>query len=354
MESSSERNFEYSDLDRPTSAIVRQRALEIKDLMRLTAENIINIGQKLTEVKETLGHGSFQSWLRTEFEWSEQTARQFMQVYRWSQTIENQNFVFSQLATSALYLLAAPSTPTEAREEVLSLVDGNEKISYTRVKNIVDRHRQQLSENAKVVGTVDVLVKNEAETKFTDEASNRFLTQSLMGETPQHIRADRRKTTGDATASRTALNRLFRLETPQLGCIVRLYHIAELEIITNLDIGSTVKIKVGRWQGHTARIVDVLQEQQLPMPDNEPVQSSSLSQLPQNQIRVHIIEDLDLLNRERLKVMSQNLIISYADTCLAIEGDSIVLTAFTEQIKVNPTFVESMFSQALELPAEST
>ena len=187
MELDSEENFKYAYLDNETSTIVRQRALEIKDLMRLTAENIINIGQKLTEVKKRLGHGSFQNWLKSEFEWSEQTARQFMQVYRWSETIKNKNFVFSQLATSALYLLAAPSTPTEAREEVLDLVSGNEKISYTCVKNIVDRHKQQPLKNYKTINTVNVLAENDTK-RLDDNASTR----------------------------------LFRLEIPEIGCIARL------------------------------------------------------------------------------------------------------------------------------------
>ena len=63
-------NISFS-MTRPET-IVWQRTSEIKSLMRLTAENIIGIGQKLTEVKEELEHGTFQSWLRTEFEWSEQ------------------------------------------------------------------------------------------------------------------------------------------------------------------------------------------------------------------------------------------------------------------------------------------
>ena len=33
------------------------------------AQDIIDIGQKLTEVKQQLGHGNFRNWLTTEFEW---------------------------------------------------------------------------------------------------------------------------------------------------------------------------------------------------------------------------------------------------------------------------------------------
>lgn len=100
-----------------------------------------------------------------------------MQVYRWSETIENQNFVFSQLATSA-YLLAAPSTPTEAREEVLGLVDRDKKISYTKVKNIIDRYKQQPSEDTEAINTVDVSVEDESEIK-SDTASNLLFRSTL-------------------------------------------------------------------------------------------------------------------------------------------------------------------------------
>ena len=308
-----EESFVYRDLDEQTRNVVLQYTLEIKDLMRLTAENIISIGQKLTEVKETLGHGSFQSWLRSEFEWSEQTARQFMQVYRWSETIENKNFVFSQLATSALYLLAAPSTPTEAREEVLDLVDGSEKISYTRVKSIVNRYKQQASEDTEAIDTVDVSIENEVE---IDDA----------------------------------VGRLFRLETSALGSIVRLYQAEELEIITDLNIGSTVRIKIGRWQGQTATITEVLNEQQLIMTDSqqiEPVLSDSSN--PKTGISLSIIDEIDLSDREQLRELGQHLIISYKNVCLAIEGDSQSLTAFTEQIRTNPKFVQNVFQQALDV-----
>lgn len=284
MELIPEDNFEYLHLDNETRTIVRQRTSEIKDLMRLTAENIIYIGQKLTEVKEQLGHGSFQSWLRSEFEWSEQTARQFMQVYRWSETIENKKFVFSQLATSALYLLAAPSTPTEAREEVLGLVDGHEKVSYTRVKNIVDRYKQQPINNVEVVDTIDVNVKDETEVKTESEDLSNFL---------------------------------FRLETSQLGCIVRLYKAEELEIISDLTIGATVKIRVGRWQNQTAQIIEILNEQQLIESNSEP-----LNRVPsaQTRVRVRIIDELDFSDREKIREIGQCLIFSYGSICLAIEG----------------------------------
>ncbi|BDA72447.1 hypothetical protein CAL7716_066130 [Calothrix sp. PCC 7716] len=43
----------------------------------------INIGQKLSEVKEQLGqvgHRNFRTWLKAEFDWSVRISARFMQV----------------------------------------------------------------------------------------------------------------------------------------------------------------------------------------------------------------------------------------------------------------------------------
>ena len=307
MESVPEKNFEYANLDEQTRNIVWRYTSEIKGLMRLTAENIITIGQKLTLVKSQLGHGSFQKWLRSEFEWSEQTARQFMQVYRWSETIENKNFVFSELGTSALYLLAAPSTPPEAREEVLDLVDGGEKVSYTRAKNIINRYKELPSFDDNVIEEIDT----EIESRTTSQPEN---TDNL----------------------------LFRLETSEFSCIVKLYHASELEATSSLTVGATVKIIVGRWQGQTAKIIEVLNEQQSITNGQEAALAPTASLL--EDITVSIINKLD---SDRHQQIPQQLIISYGSICLAIKANTQMLTAFTEQIKNNPEFVKDILQQAL-------
>ena len=297
-------SFEYTLLDDKTKTIIWRRTSEIKELMRLTSENIISIGQKLTEVKQHLGHGNFQSWLRAEFEWSEQTARQFMQVYRWSQTFENKNFVFSQLATSALYLLAAPSTPPEARTEVLNLVKVGKKVTYTQVKTIINRHKQLSLKNA-----IDVTAQTESQPDL-------------------------------------ASNQLFRLQTEKLDNIVRLYHAHELKRITDLTEGSSVKIEVGRWQGQTATIVEVLAEQQS-IATNNPSKPQTLTQ---SNITVCSLNEADFPNLEKLtadpnSAIANRLIISYSDVCLAVEGSPKILKAFTERVKNNRAFVEDIFRQ---------
>ena len=67
-------------------------------------------------MKARLGHGKFGEWLQAEFEWSLSAATKFMQV---GERFKNVNFTNLSVAPSALYLLAAPSTPEEAREEAI-------------------------------------------------------------------------------------------------------------------------------------------------------------------------------------------------------------------------------------------
>ena len=313
------KNFEYKLLNDETRTIVWQRTSEIKSLMRLTAENIISIGQKLTEVKEELEHGTFQSWLRTEFEWSEQTARQFMQVYRWSRTLKNKDFVFSQLGTSALYLLAAPSTPPEARKEVLDLVEVGEKVTYTRTKTIVDRYKNLLTISEADI--VDVTV---------DEIEE--VSQKVLKETVEEIT--------------NASNRLFRLQTEAIGCIVRLYQADELESTTELNVGATVTINVGRWRGQTAKIIEVLTDIQ---PSTIDRQERQLAPEPETNIMsVCTIDRTDLFDQKTLPELDESLIISYGGVCLAITGSVEKLKAFAEQIQTNAAFVEEVFERARE------
>ena len=314
MEFFPKKGFEYANLDERTRNIVWQYTSEIKTLMRLTAENIISIGQKLTQVKSQLGHGNFQQWLTTEFEWSEQTARQFMQVYRWSETIENKNFVFSNLGTSALYLLAAPSTPSEAREEVLGLVNVGEQVSYTRAKNIINRYRE--------LPLID----------------DKDITEIIDTEIEPQIPVQSEKTS----------NLLFRLETSELGCIVKLYSLDELEIISNLNIGAIVRIKIGRWQGQTAKIIEIFNEQQLNKKDclkTDVMLPASL--LLEADISVSVIDEVGLNHLEKHREISQHLIISYGNTRLAIKANPHILATFTEQTLTDLEFVKDILQQAL-------
>jgi phage N-6-adenine-methyltransferase len=128
----------YTSLDAETRIIVQQRTGEIKTLMRRTAQDIIEIGQKLIEVKARLGHGLFGTWLRSEFEWSERTAQNFMNVAE----VFKSATVADLIPPKALYLLAASSTPEAVREEALQRAELGERITYDRARAIIREYQQ--------------------------------------------------------------------------------------------------------------------------------------------------------------------------------------------------------------------
>lgn len=136
--SSARKGFDYANLDVETSQFVQQQSGEIRMLMKRTAQGIVEIGQKLIEVKERLGHGHFLDWLEAEFSWHRDTANKFMQVA--SQFGSLGASKIATLAPSALYILAAPSTPEAVREEAIARAEAGEFITYTTAKAIKQKY----------------------------------------------------------------------------------------------------------------------------------------------------------------------------------------------------------------------
>lgn len=129
--------FNYTNLDAETSQFVQQQTGEIRALMKRTAQGIVEIGQKLIEVKARLEYGRFGDWIEAEFEWGEWTAQKFMQVAQQFRTV---NFTELQIAPSALYELAAPSVPAPARKEAIARAEAGEPITYTAAKAIKKKY----------------------------------------------------------------------------------------------------------------------------------------------------------------------------------------------------------------------
>ena len=96
--------------------------------MQLAAESIIEVGRELIEQKRLLGHGNFLPWIEAEFGMSGVSASRFMNV---AEQFGSKSFTVKDLPPTALYALAAPSTPEPVRAEVLERAASGE--------NVVDR-----------------------------------------------------------------------------------------------------------------------------------------------------------------------------------------------------------------------
>jgi hypothetical protein len=129
--------FDYSTLDLAARILVQQCTSEIRGVMRRSAYDAIEIGQKLLEVKAQLGHGHFCAWLQAEFDWSIRTADNYMLVCEKFATVAN----LDAIAPSALYLLAAPSTPEPARQEALQQAAAGSTVTKAAAKQLIDKHK---------------------------------------------------------------------------------------------------------------------------------------------------------------------------------------------------------------------
>jgi hypothetical protein len=78
--------------------------------------------------------------LAAEFNWSERTAENFMRAY--DLHCKSEKFADLDLPVSAFYLLAAPSTPDKALEEVAMRVGKGNGVSVAEVKDIIAKSRR--------------------------------------------------------------------------------------------------------------------------------------------------------------------------------------------------------------------
>lgn len=134
-------DFDYLQIPGEDRSFVKQRALSIHETARRTAEGIIRIGQWLTEVKERLEHGQWLPWLKGEFGWSHDTASRFMRVY---QAVKLRNLRNLNLDVSALYLIAAPSTPEPVKREVVERAERGEPMTRAKAIEVLQDYQSRV------------------------------------------------------------------------------------------------------------------------------------------------------------------------------------------------------------------
>jgi hypothetical protein len=124
---------------------LRLHADAIRELGKRTVEHIIEIGHHLTEAQKIAGHGNWLPWLDREFGWKEDTARRFMRVFELS---KSRKLLDLNVPVSALYLLAAPSTPEKARDAVLERAEAGGPVSVADVKATIATSKMAADDDA--------------------------------------------------------------------------------------------------------------------------------------------------------------------------------------------------------------
>ncbi|MEM8506107.1 MAG: DUF3102 domain-containing protein, partial [Cyanobacteria bacterium P01_D01_bin.1] len=132
--------FDYDGLEAAHRSVVQQRTGEIRERLRRSAQDVWEIGQKLSDVRARLKYGQFLTWIKTEFGWSQRTAYNFINVY---ETFGDRfaNLAKVNIATSLLYQLASPSVPEELREQILRAAEQGETMTAKELKATIQERR---------------------------------------------------------------------------------------------------------------------------------------------------------------------------------------------------------------------
>jgi len=129
-----------------TDPILAEHAAEIRRLGKRALADVIAIGARLTECKRICGHSNWLPWLDREFGWEETTAQRFMRVHKLAQSKFGK---LPDLPVSAIYMLAAPSTPEPAKTEIIERAKAGEALRATEVRRVVERHKPPASKPRK-------------------------------------------------------------------------------------------------------------------------------------------------------------------------------------------------------------
>ena len=132
--------FDYDELSQQDSEIIQQKTRTIKNLARITAESIIQIGKNLIEVKLALPRGKFYAWAESEFPWSVKMVNRFMRVYDKFNDMSTEELEL--LPVTVLYELAPKSVSNEAIRETIDVAKSGETITVAKAKEIKSKYSE--------------------------------------------------------------------------------------------------------------------------------------------------------------------------------------------------------------------
>lgn len=136
----------YADLDVEAGNLAREAAAHISSIQQRLVTDIVEIGNTLLRVKAALDHGSFIPWLKAEFNWTGRTAQNYMSV---AERFGSNPKPISHLPLATVYSLAAPSTPDDVRDKIVTRLAGGEVVDVGEIKaEIGDARRQAERERA--------------------------------------------------------------------------------------------------------------------------------------------------------------------------------------------------------------
>jgi Protein of unknown function (DUF3102) len=128
-------------------AALAEHAAEIRRLGKRVIGDVLEIGRRLAEVKKQVGRGDFLPWIGREFGWSEDTAERFIALHVLQRQVPQ--VAETNLPISALYLLAAPSTPPEVPAKIIERAEAGEALKVSDVRSAIEEAKPIKSNTAR-------------------------------------------------------------------------------------------------------------------------------------------------------------------------------------------------------------
>jgi len=121
--------FDYGALSPSAARFLQEQAREI---IRTSANSVIQIGRDLIAAKHYLDHGVFLRWVEAEIGMRPRTAQAYMQVANW---VSGKSATVAHLPPSVLYLLSAARTPEQYIYDILKRIEAGENVALTVVRD---------------------------------------------------------------------------------------------------------------------------------------------------------------------------------------------------------------------------
>jgi hypothetical protein len=130
------------DLPIDTAVFCAAQAEAIRVLGRRVVRDVIEIGQRLSEVHDRLakrGRGQWLNWLDKEFGWSENAARRYIEIAAAFHELVSAKKTDTNILIDigALHLLSHEAVPEDIRVEALDKAEAGDRITLAEAKELI-------------------------------------------------------------------------------------------------------------------------------------------------------------------------------------------------------------------------
>ena len=132
--------FNYSELDASIREEAKQAAQRIRIHLESAKKSFLTVGKELQAMKAKLHHGQFEKWIKIEFGMQPRSARNYISA---AKLYDVEPEAAMKLAPTAVYELAARSTPETVKADIIAQVKGGKVPTPKQVKAAIMAAKSQ-------------------------------------------------------------------------------------------------------------------------------------------------------------------------------------------------------------------